>query len=152
VFTASSPVCHCAVDPSTELGYIPSAATYTGSCEATMQSLVEIKRNDTAGVTLRWEDGTVHSISSRTLREHCPSAVSKAKRGDTSHDAPLTSGPAPRKSLLRIVDTTADEQLSLIKVWPIGNYAIGMAWGDGHNSGIYPFDLLFELGEQEKQV
>jgi ATP-binding protein involved in chromosome partitioning len=29
----------------------------------------------------------------------------------------------------------------------IGNYAIGIDWNDGHNSGIYSFDYLRSLGE-----
>ena len=30
----------------------------------------------------------------------------------------------------------------------IGNYAIGVDWSDGHNSGIYSFDYLRTLGER----
>ena len=30
----------------------------------------------------------------------------------------------------------------------IGNYAIGIDWNDGHNSGIYSFDHLRSLGER----
>lgn len=31
----------------------------------------------------------------------------------------------------------------------IGNYAIGIDWNDGHNSGIYSFDHLRSLGERD---
>jgi ATP-binding protein involved in chromosome partitioning len=30
----------------------------------------------------------------------------------------------------------------------IGNYAIGIDWNDGHNSGIYSFNHLRSLGER----
>jgi len=28
---------------------------------------------------------------------------------------------------------------------PVGNYALRFTWGDGHNTGIYSFDLLRSL-------
>jgi ATP-binding protein involved in chromosome partitioning len=112
-----------------------------------MKTPTEIKRLGTDGIRIAWSTGTVHTISSRTLRENCPSAVSKAKRGDTSHDKPLTS----RKSLLTIVETTLTEELTLENIWGIGNYALGMAWADGHHTGIYTYDFLYELGEKYGQ-
>ncbi|MDP6722272.1 MAG: DUF971 domain-containing protein [Pirellulaceae bacterium] len=30
---------------------------------------------------------------------------------------------------------------------PVGNYAYSIDFSDGHDSGIYSFDLLLELGE-----
>jgi len=34
----------------------------------------------------------------------------------------------------------------------IGNYAIGIDWSDGHNSGLYSFDHLRSLGERIASV
>lgn len=31
------------------------------------------------------------------------------------------------------------------KIAPVGRYAIQIAWNDGHKTGIYPFDLLYDL-------
>jgi DUF971 family protein len=31
---------------------------------------------------------------------------------------------------------------------PAGNYAYGIEFSDGHSTGIYTFERLFELGEQ----
>jgi ATP-binding protein involved in chromosome partitioning len=109
-----------------------------------MTKPTEIKRIGTDGIQITWADGVVHSIPSRVLRENCPSAVSKAKRGDTSHDKPLT----PKRSLLAIVETTTEEELSLEKIWGVGNYALGMAWADGHHTGIYTYEFLRELGSK----
>ena len=33
------------------------------------------------------------------------------------------------------------------EITPLGNYAIGIAWNDGHSSGIYPYTLLQSLTE-----
>jgi len=35
---------------------------------------------------------------------------------------------------------------ALKEIWAVGQYALGMSWGDGHNTGIYTFDFLRELG------
>jgi DUF971 family protein len=40
--------------------------------------------------------------------------------------------------------------LTLSGMEPVGNYAYSIAFSDGHNTGIYTFDLLRELGEQEE--
>jgi DUF971 family protein len=37
------------------------------------------------------------------------------------------------------------EELKIDRIWAVGNYALGVAWGDGHNSGIYRFELLRDL-------
>ena len=103
----------------------------------------EIKRLGSDGIKITWSDGSVDELTSRVLRENCPSAVSLAKRGDTSHDKPLSSGPAK----LKVITSTLDEELKLEQVWGVGNYAIGVRWGDGHDSGIYTFKFLKELAE-----
>ncbi len=105
---------------------------------------VEIKRVGVEGLNVRWSDGTSNFLSSKLLRENCPAADSRAKRGDTSHDSPLSPS---SKSLLTIVEATAEEELTLEKIWPIGNYAIGLGWADGHKSGIYTFSFLRELAK-----
>lgn len=108
---------------------------------------LRIERNSGNGVRIRWSNNTLHSISSRVLRDHCPSAVSRAKRGETGHEKPLTTG---RSSLLRVVEHTTTEELNLVSIWSVGRYALGMRWGDGHDTGIYPYTLLHELGELER--
>lgn len=106
-----------------------------------MKAPKQIKKIGNEGIELSWPDGTVNTLSSKVLRENCPSAVSLAKRGDTSHDKPLSG----KSSLLTVVEASAVEELDLKRIWSVGNYAIGMEWGDGHNTGIYTFDYLREL-------
>lgn len=108
---------------------------------------LEIKRNGTEGLQITWSSGEVHTLDSRLLRQHCPSAVGKAARGDSSHDKPLS----PKKSTLQVLSASADEELTLEKIWTIGNYALGMRWADGHDAGIYPYSLLYTLGQQGAQ-
>ena len=96
------------------------------------------------GVAITWSDGVATELDSATLRKHCPCATCLETRGDRSHSKPLTGG---GRSLLKVVSATAEEEANLQELWPVGNYAIGMRWGDGHDTGIYPFALLRKLSD-----
>jgi DUF971 family protein len=104
----------------------------------------EIKRDAQSGLTITWRDGTTSRISKELLRRECPCASCNEQRGDTSHSKPLTT----KKRGLSVIQNTIEEQLDLKEIWAVGQYALGMRWGDGHDSGIYPFSLLFELGQR----
>lgn len=104
----------------------------------------EIRRDAKTGLTISWRDGSTSIIPTTLLRRECPCASCKERRGDTSHSQPLTS----KKRSLTVIQNTIEEELNLQEIWSVGQYALGMRWGDGHDSGIYPFSLLFELGKQ----
>lgn len=110
-----------------------------------MRVPVEIRREQ-SGLNIQWQDGTSCYLSSQKLRENCPCAECREKRGDDSHQSPLLP---KKKSLLRVVEASKEEALQLNKIWQVGNYALGLAWGDGHDSGIYSFDLLDRLGASQ---
>lgn len=103
---------------------------------------VAVKRLGEEGISIVWSDLGEVVLPSQLLRQSCPSATSKAERGDTSHDKPIQ---AKGLSRLKVVETTSDEQIRLLKIWGVGNYALGMRWADGHDSGIYTFEYLHEL-------
>ena len=102
----------------------------------------EIRRNGPAGVSITWIDGSTSTLSSDVLRRNCPCAECREKRGDTTHAKPLTG----KKRSLAIVESTVEQETALQEIWGIGQYALGIRWGDGHDSGIYPFSMLKELG------
>jgi len=131
---------------SESLNHFEVSATFSDKKRPLSAKPLRVERFGSAGIIIKWSDGTLHQISSVTLRAHCPSAVSKAERGDSSHDAPLTAS-VKKSALLKIVEHTSKEELLLEKIWSVGRYALGMRWGDGHDTGIYPFALLYELGE-----
>jgi DUF971 family protein len=101
----------------------------------------EIKREGSTGLSITWSDGTTIYLSSVQLRRECPCAECREKRGDTSHAKPLTS----KKLALTIVESTIAEETDLREIWGIGQYALGIRWGDGHDSGIYTFEYLKSL-------
>jgi len=74
------------------------------------------------------------SLSCEFLRVHSPSAE---VRGHGQGQEVLQTG-------MRTVEITAIE--------PVGNYAIRPVFSDGHNSGIYSWDLLYSLCSDHEQL
>ncbi len=93
------------------------------------------------GLEITFSSGRKLSLASRTLREGCPCASCLEARGDRTHQQPLSAG----RSLLRVIRSSSEQQLDLQSVWAVGNYAIGLRWGDGHDTGIFTYQQLSEL-------
>ena len=43
-------------------------------------------------------------------------------------------------------------EVQLVSVEPVGSYAIQPAFSDGHNTGIYSWEYLYELGENQERL
>ncbi len=104
--------------------------------------------NEAGGSALKitWSDGLESVIDSTRLRKACPCATCGEKRGESNHSKPLGGG----RSLLNVVSATISEETDLQRVWPVGNYALGITWGDKHDSGIYHYKLLRKLSEEAR--
>lgn len=96
-------------------------------------------------LTIEWRDGTVHHLSWRYLRDHCPCATCRVKRTEPPQPEPARSEP---ESLLPVIDAREAQPLRITGMRPVGNYAYGIAFNDGHESGIYSLEYLYALGEQ----
>ena len=46
----------------------------------------------------------------------------------------------------RLVPATISADVKPVSVRSVGNYAISIVWSDGHDTGIYSFERLKELG------
>ena len=44
---------------------------------------------------------------------------------------------------------TGKRNVTLVNLEPVGNYAVKPVFSDGHESGIFTWDYLYELGQQE---
>ena len=105
---------------------------------------VEVRRisgEPATALAVRWSSGEETSFSGELLRKSCPCATCEEQRGSNFHQKPLSG----KSKLLQVVTATHDEAIMLEEVWPIGNYALGFRWGDGHDTGIYPYALLRKL-------
>jgi DUF971 family protein len=73
-----------------------------------------------------WDDGHVSVYPLAYLRGWCPCAVCQ---GHFQHELKYIEGKDAR----------------LTDVAPVGNYAMKLVWGDGHDTGIYSFDYLRKM-------
>lgn len=85
-------------------------------------------------VQIDWSDGQQRRYSFRELRNGCPCATCREKRKQ----------PPP---MLPILSDAEMQPLRVQGMKPVGNYAYSIDFSDGHDTGIYSFDLLRELGE-----
>lgn len=85
---------------------------------------------------IEWSDGTRRVYTVRELRDSCPCASCREKR-----NAP----PAPPNPLA-ILKPAEVGPLELLGMEPVGNYAYAINFSDEHDTGIYTFELLQELG------
>src|SRR3954465_2284510 len=47
---------------------------------------------------------------------------------------------------------TGKRDVELADLEPVGNYAVQPTFSDGHNTGIYSWDLLYELGANQADL
>lgn len=57
------------------------------------------------------------------------------------------TGHGPGQEVLQ----TGKEQVNIVAIEPIGNYAIRLIFSDSHNSGLYSWELLYNLGHNRTQ-
>jgi DUF971 family protein len=77
---------------------------------------------------LSFEDGSSFKLPAEYLRVYSPSAE--------------VQGHGPGQEVLQI----GKEDVNIEEIEPIGHYAIKLRFDDNHDSGIYGWDYLYELG------
>ena len=76
---------------------------------------------------IKFSNLTACMLSCEFLRVHSPSAEVK--------------GHGPGQEILQ----THKENVSIESIEPVGQYAVKLVFSDGHNTGIYTWDYLYEL-------
>lgn len=79
---------------------------------------------------ISFEDGNTFKIPCEYLRVFTPSAEAM--------------GHGPGQEILQ----TGKENVCIVEIKPIGNYGISPTFSDGHNTGIYTWELLYKLGAE----
>ncbi len=108
--------------------WVESAASPAG----TRARPIGLRQQNLRTLAVLWADGHRDHIDVRDLRLACRCALCIEEM----------SG----RKLLDPQKVRADVSPRVIS--SIGNYALGIDWSDGHNSGLYSFDLLRSLGER----
>lgn len=80
-------------------------------------------------VELTFEDGQTHVFPYLDLRFQCPCATCVDE---------MTGKRTLRKETLK-------PDVKPMKVEPVGRYGIHIEWSDGHRTGMYHFDTLYQL-------
>ena len=89
---------------------------------------------DAHNVYFTWPNGSESIISNRDLRLSCRCALCVNE---------LTG-----EQILKAPSIKPD--IAPIKIFSLGNYAVGIDWNDGHTSGIYPYKSIKELAAATK--
>ena len=90
---------------------------------------------------------------------HSKSRVLELQYGGESYRVPFellrvyspsaeVQGHGPGQEVLQ----TGKRNVGLIDVQPVGNYAVQPTFSDGHDSGIFSWDLLYELGTRQDEL
>ncbi|MFV1996536.1 MAG: gamma-butyrobetaine hydroxylase-like domain-containing protein [Acidiferrobacterales bacterium] len=82
---------------------------------------------------ISFEDGKTFELSCEYLRVFSPSAEVR--------------GHGPGQEVLQL----GKESVNIDRIEPVGNYAVALHFNDGHNSGIYSWETLYDLGEKQDQ-
>ena len=94
---------------------------------------VELHLRKTEALDVTWGDGHRSSLPVQYLRKHCPCAGCKGEKDLLG------------RQLMPILKTSYDGPIAAISGELVGNYAIRIAWADGHDTGIYTFRYLRQL-------
>ena len=81
-----------------------------------------------------FDDNSIFKLSCEFLRVYSPSAEVR--------------GHAPGQGTLPL----GKSEVSIDSVEPVGNYAVKLEFDDGHNTGLYSWNYLYELGCNQERL
>lgn len=90
-------------------------------------------KSDRKVLEVRYEDGRALALPAEYLRVYSPSAE---VRGHGNEERKIIGG---------------KRNVEIIKVEPVGNYAVRLSFDDLHNTGIYSWAYLAEMAEKQDQ-
>ena len=95
----------------------------------------EIKLHQLSNILeISFDNGSDFQLPCEYMRVYTPSAEAV--------------GHGPGQEVLQI----NREDVGILEIKPIGNYAICPVFSDGHDSGIYTWDLLYKLGAEYQDL
>lgn len=98
---------------------------------------VQIKIFEKNSLLIKWSDNSETKIGLKYLRDECPCASCK---GETV----LLKTYRPAKPAKEIPG-----MYRITDIQTVGGYAIQITWKDGHNTGIYTWEYLQQLGHDQ---
>ena len=83
---------------------------------------------------IQFSDGKQFRLPCEFLRVYSPSAEVR--------------GHGPGQEVLQV----GKMNVEIVRLEPVGNYAIQMTFSDGHDTGIYSWELLYEYGLKQQAM
>lgn len=88
---------------------------------------------ETRALTIAFDDGEMFEIPFELLRVESPSAENKGHGGNA---------PPP---------VTGKANVNVVRADAVGRYAVRISFDDGHDTGLYSWDLLYDLGREKDE-
>ena len=85
-------------------------------------------------LTISFDDGKTFDLSCEFLRVNSPSAE--------------VQGHGPGEGVLQV----GKENVSIDAIEPVGSYAVLLRFDDGHDTGIYAWDTLYNFGVNKEAI
>ena len=83
---------------------------------------------------ITFDDGASFMLPCEYLRVHSPSAEVR--------------GHGPGQEVLQ----SGKESVNIVGIEPVGQYAIKPVFSDGHDTGLYTWDYLYDLGRRQDEL
>lgn len=85
-------------------------------------------------LTVTWDDGSSHTLSAELLRVESPSAEVQG------HGEGQKTTPGGKRGV------------TISGVTPVGHYAVRIQFSDGHDSGLYSWEILYRYGREANSL
>ncbi len=83
---------------------------------------------------IHFDDGSQYQLPCEYLRVYSPSAE--------------VQGHSPDERVLQL----GKEEVGIDRIEPTGNYGVTLHFDDGHNTGIYSWETLYNLGKHQEEM
>lgn len=90
-------------------------------------------QNDRKALTVSFDDGESFNLAAEYLRVRSPSAEVQGH------------SPSERRTV------AGKQDVQILEIHPIGNYAVRLVFDDMHSTGIFSWEYLFELGSNHEK-
>lgn len=90
-------------------------------------------RKDRKALAVTFEGGESFELAAEYLRVRSPSAEVQGH------------SPSERRTV------AGKENVQILELHPVGNYAVRIAFDDMHSTGIFSWDYLYELGDNKER-
>lgn len=90
-------------------------------------------RKDRKALAVTFDSGESFELAAEYLRVRSPSAEVQGH------------SPSERRTV------AGKEQVQILELHPVGNYAVRLVFDDMHSTGIFSWDYLFELGQNRER-